>query len=1134
MSVSSWVLSQSNWKSLPPNPYLPVSVSNFEIALDGGNYVYMAYPVYNTITNFFDAHIDFYTSNSGWVHYGEFQTTNNTNLNIKSVNNGSGVSFGFVPTNANAFRILTFTSGLLLGDYENAVTNLDAYSPFKMVSGTNPNEVFFHYMFTGSNFVYQYDGSYLLLGDPQISEGITANSYESDLLVSDDSLFFVTRYASGLTNKFRSVAANRSNNLFSAYNPPISDLYAMNGAFTDTISGTGPLFLMGTSNTTEVVVNDEGSNESFAFGPLSYGQQQTIPAEVNFNASVKSGSSKGFLMTSDPSHPLENVVYEKPFGNAPWALTTSTTGFEAAGTPIGNQRLAVNSNNRPLVAYADYTPTPAEIKFKLLNHVPVETDPGFDTDSLCSGNFVSLISSAIVEDLDGDNLTILSMTSSNTSLIDPASISAYLFQNSPGNYAVYADYTLSTVATNQTVTVTFNITDGFDITQITRTYTIIATTPLAVVSDPLTICGNYGLYDLNQNVNVTGGYFSSYGYNFIDQTYVDANNAVPATVFVTYNVVQNGCNAFTSFTLEITGYPMISSVVTNATGCNTSDGSISVDVSNGSGSYQYTWSTGNTTDVALSGLNPGTYHLDVVDDIGCINEETFVIENTAVNVSAVVTDINCHGDANGAIDLTVSGAAAPYTVLWSSGYSVEDISNLQPGAHTVYIKDANDCEIVKTFEVLEPDPMQVITTTGYSSCGLNDAAVEVLQVNGGTGPFAYNWSNGVTTALNPSLGHGIYTVVVTDDNGCTASKTTSVSDNMAPFTYIVSLTDANCLEDDGSIVLDTVNVGTNVQFDWSNNASTINQYNLEVGEYILHLYNAEGCHGYDVFQIDPVLPAIQPVCIVTVDSTTTTNLVVWEKNDADAIDYYTIYRETNIPNQYMLIDTVQNSNLSIFNDVIASPIAQSWRYKIAAVDECGNEGIKSIGHKTMHLTTIDEGGGNIRVVWNFYYGVSYSNFRLSRYTPATGWVPVATLPSSLNYYVDAPGTTVGLDYMVELDLNGSCVADYEKAQDFNATRSNRDKGAFDAGNGTGDSNNSLTEETISLSFYPNPAQEVLNLVLSSNAVGLSLGIYTVDGQQVGNEIITEASFQMNVSQLSEGLYFLRLEGASEAFQFIKR
>ena len=138
-------------------------------------------------------------------------------------------------------------------------------------------------------------------------------------------------------------------------------------------------------------------------------------------------------------------------------------------------------------------------------------------------------------------------------------------------------------------------------------------------------------------------------------------------------------------------------------------------------------------------------------------------------VNGQVTDIDCTGNTNGSIDLTVTGGTPGYTFNWSTGATTEDINGLSAGDYTVTVNDATgDCETVRTFTVEEPTPLS-ITGSVSPDQGAGDGAIDIT-VSGGTPPYGYVWSNGATTEDLGGVSFGDYTVTVTDSRGCEESE----------------------------------------------------------------------------------------------------------------------------------------------------------------------------------------------------------------------------------------------------------------------------------------------------------------------------------------------------------------------------
>ena len=97
---------------------------------------------------------------------------------------------------------------------------------------------------------------------------------------------------------------------------------------------------------------------------------------------------------------------------------------------------------------------------------------------------------------------------------------------------------------------------------------------------------------------------------------------------------------------------------------------------------------------------------------------------------------------------------------------------------------------------------------GFSiSCnGENDGEAEAIPLSG-TPPFSYQWSNNSTSAIANSLSAGMYSVTVTDDNGCTAEAAVTLTEPSA-IEVTASSTSPDCVDFlNGSIIIENVTGG---------------------------------------------------------------------------------------------------------------------------------------------------------------------------------------------------------------------------------------------------------------------------------------------------------------------------------------
>lgn len=234
------------------------------------------------------------------------------------------------------------------------------------------------------------------------------------------------------------------------------------------------------------------------------------------------------------------------------------------------------------------------------------------------------------------------------------------------------------------------------------------------------------------------------------------------------------CNTSMTFTLTEPDPLTASGVVTNET--DDCDGSITVSPSGGNGGYTYVWDDGPTTKDRAN-LCKGEYCVTVFDVNMCESEkQCFTIDPKPLAVDAAETvNLDCNGDADGSICLTVSGGCPDpsYTYEWDgppegAPYpNSNKIDGLTAGMYTVTISDDSTppLEVVQSYPITEPMAIGMGTVVTASSG--NDGAID-LTVMGGVGTITYLWDpNGEMTEDLTDLAPGKYSVTVTDENMCT-------------------------------------------------------------------------------------------------------------------------------------------------------------------------------------------------------------------------------------------------------------------------------------------------------------------------------------------------------------------------------
>ncbi|MEQ1745463.1 MAG: choice-of-anchor V domain-containing protein [Saprospiraceae bacterium] len=334
-----------------------------------------------------------------------------------------------------------------------------------------------------------------------------------------------------------------------------------------------------------------------------------------------------------------------------------------------------------------------------------------------------------------------------------------------------------------------------------------------------------------------------------------ADNLAAGTYFVSVTDGEN-CTATASVTINQPLVLNANATSTGETGSGSNDGTATASPSGGTPGYLYLWSTTETT-ATITGLAPGNYTVSVTDAAGCTAIQVVTVNsfNCSISASATTTNVTCFGASNGTATAVLTGAAFPATYLWSNGDTTATADNLAPGTYTAEIEDANGCPAELTVQITGPTVLAAnASATNETGVGQNNGTA-TAQPTGGTGPYTYQWSNNATTQTITGLAPGQYTVVVSDDNDCTAVQTVTVSAFGCNLAATISSVNVLCNGDKtGQATAIPSGGSAPINYLWSNGATTATTSGLAAGTYTVVVSDAAGCQTTSTATISQPTP----------------------------------------------------------------------------------------------------------------------------------------------------------------------------------------------------------------------------------------------------------------------------------------
>ncbi len=307
-------------------------------------------------------------------------------------------------------------------------------------------------------------------------------------------------------------------------------------------------------------------------------------------------------------------------------------------------------------------------------------------------------------------------------------------------------------------------------------------------------------------MTVAGG-TAPFTYNWSSGAQSEDLSNITAGIYTVNIIDANGCTGSAIITIGSTDMTLTAS--SSNTFCTTASGTATVIASGGTLPYTYSWNTSPAqTSSSITDLAQGNYIATVTDATGCTKTIPVCVGSSQSDFSLSPSSINDYcGKGKGSATVLVVGNSGPYTYVWNTTpvKTTPTITGLLSGNYTVTVTDAFGCSRIAAISVGNSQS-NIILNTSYTSenCNHHNGTASVAA-SGGTAPYTYSWNTipVKTTATVNGLSQGVYTVTVTDANGCSATKNIPIKNSPAPILTETHV-NANCGKANGSIDL-TVN-----------------------------------------------------------------------------------------------------------------------------------------------------------------------------------------------------------------------------------------------------------------------------------------------------------------------------------------
>lgn len=196
----------------------------------------------------------------------------------------------------------------------------------------------------------------------------------------------------------------------------------------------------------------------------------------------------------------------------------------------------------------------------------------------------------------------------------------------------------------------------------------------------------------------------------------------------------------------------------------------------------------------------------------------------------------------------------PYAYQWNTGQLTAELTDLSTGSYAVQVTDAKGCKGFVSVELETFENLAVAYQASMPICSGDENGIVSLQVTGGKADYSYQWSDGSTQAFRSDLGQGQYTVLITDELGCSVQKEIEMTEP-EKMKVVIEVEGENS----GASWIDlTVKGGvSDYEFFWSNGSTDEDIEVVDNGIYDVLITDANNCSVSTSVEVNSALAGIE-------------------------------------------------------------------------------------------------------------------------------------------------------------------------------------------------------------------------------------------------------------------------------------